>query len=215
MYRNRWALSRPFRHLLADWVAHEDVWAFQEMDLPPGWLGSTYDFWHYLDGHSEVRLHRREDIWAWLVECEKKSDLELFSQRDYWQHPLTFEQLRKGDCEDHALWAWRKLGELGFPARFFVGQWQPDGPVGLESGKHAWVTFEDEDGEYLVESMASGVEEMVQPLAKAKPEYTPHLSVGHLRDTRIYGGFLQYREWLRKNRGHLWKGDPYRPLVGE
>jgi hypothetical protein len=184
------------------------------MDLAPAWFGSIYDFWHYLDGDSEVRPRSREEVWAWLVECEKKPDLALFGERDYWQHPVTFEQLRMGDCEDHALWAWRKLGELGISARFFIGQWQWNGEMGAESHKHAWVTFQDEDGEYLVESMAGSVGDMVQPLERAKPEYTPHMSIGHFKDTRIYGGFVQYRRWLKKNRGRLWSGDPYRPLGG-
>jgi hypothetical protein len=215
MLRNRWAFSGPFIRLVADWVENEDVWAFQEMDVAPGWFGSTYDFWHYLDGDSKVRVGSVEEIWAWLLECEKRSDLALFSQRDYWQHPLTFEHLRMGDCEDHALWAWRKLGELGISARFFTGRWQWNGEVGTEPRLHAWVTFQHDGSEYLVESMAHSADDMVGPLEGAKAEYTPHLSVGHVRDTRVYGGFVQYREWMKKNRGRLWSGDPYRPLLGE
>ena len=213
-FRNRHLLSRAFLRLIAQWVDHEDVWSFQEVELKPRWFGSTYDFWHYLDGHSEIRVGSVAEICDWLVECEKKSDLELFHQRDYWQHPLTFEQLRKGDCEDHALWAWRKLGELGIPARFFVGRWQWPPERGTAPSFHAWVTYESEDSELLVESMALKAGDMVKPLARAKADYIPHFSVGHFRDTRMYGGFVAYRIWQGKNKGRLWQGDPYRPLVG-
>src|SRR5690348_3236184 len=48
------------------------------------------------------------------ADCEYVRD--PVHERDFWQHPKTFEQLRKGDCEDHALWAWRKLTELGISA---------------------------------------------------------------------------------------------------
>lgn len=213
--RNRRILSRSFLRLVSGWVEHGDVWCSEEVDLRPSWLGSTYDFWHYLDGDSTVEVRSPEEIWSWLTQCEKKSDLELFHERDYWQHPLTFEKLRAGDCEDHALWAWRKLGELGIPARFFVGRWQWHFKRGEVPAFHAWVTYEDGDGEFLVEAMAGDVASMVRPLPSVKGEYSPHFSVGHLRDIRMYGGFLQYREWQGKNRGHLWNGDPRRPLVGD
>lgn len=208
--RNRLLLSKPYARLVAEWVDHEDVWSFQEVELEPRWLGSRYDFWHYLDGESNVPVESVSDICLWLTECDKRSDLELFRERDYWQHPTTFEQLRTGDCEDHALWAWRKLGELGIPAQFVIGRWQwkPESP-----SFHAWVTYEDDSGFHLLESMSVELEGMVRPLASAASDYVPHLSVGHRRMTRIYGGFIQYRIWKRKNRDKLWQGDIHRPLA--
>jgi predicted transglutaminase-like cysteine proteinase len=34
------------------------------------------------------------------------------------EHPGAFERRRRGDCEDFALWAWRKLAEVGVDAEF-------------------------------------------------------------------------------------------------
>jgi hypothetical protein len=200
---------------VSDWVDTEDPWSSQAIRLDPSWLGSQYDFWHYLDGESQVPVSKPEDVWEWLVGCEKNSDMELFQQRDYWQHPLTFERLRRGDCEDHALWAWRKLGELGISARFYVGRFQWKLESAAPPSFHAWVTFEDESGVTLIESMAAAVEDMARPLEKVCGDYSPHLSVGHYRDTRLYGGFLEYRAWERKNRSRLPSWNRRRPLLGD
>jgi hypothetical protein len=45
----------------------------------------------------------------------------LFGEADFWQHPSTFERLRTGDCEDFAVWAWRKLIELGYDVDLVAG----------------------------------------------------------------------------------------------
>jgi len=71
-----------------------------------------------LRGQSTVCVNDIAAICEWLADCEYVRD--PVHERDFWQHPKTFEQLRKGDCEDHALWAWRKLTELGIPAEFYV-----------------------------------------------------------------------------------------------
>src|SRR5205085_1473130 len=65
----------------------------------------------YFEGQSAVTVGSVDDVCEWLLECEYVHDPELFHEPDFWQHPRTFERLRKGDCEDHALWAWRKLVE--------------------------------------------------------------------------------------------------------
>jgi hypothetical protein len=176
--------------------ADEDVWVSEPIDVPPGRLGSPHDFWHYLDGTSSVRVENVEQIAAWLSDCEYVSDQKLFSEPDYWQHPLTLEQLRRGDCEDFSLWAWRKLGELGLAARFFVGRWQwdPDRPR-----FHAWVVFDDQEGMWLFEGTNRDAA-MKRPFDVAKHEYRPHFSVGHMRDARAYGGWIEYELWLRTNK---------------
>ena len=71
--------------------------------------GSRRPFAHYLNGDSRVRVHSIDDICRWLQQCQYVSDSDQFKQRDVWQHPGEFETRKKGDCEDHALWAWRKL----------------------------------------------------------------------------------------------------------
>ncbi len=37
-----------------------------------------------------------------------------------------FRGKRRGDCKDHALWAWRKLNELGIAAELVCGQSRAD-----------------------------------------------------------------------------------------
>jgi len=76
--------------------------------------GSHHDFRWYFEGQSTVSVKDMAAICEWLADCEYVRD--PVHERDFWQHPKTFEQLRKGDCEDHALWAWRKLTELGISA---------------------------------------------------------------------------------------------------
>ncbi|MHB8653587.1 MAG: transglutaminase domain-containing protein [Terriglobia bacterium] len=64
---------------------------------------------------------------------------------DYWQPPEEFEESRKGDCADFALWAWRQVLDMGIPARFVTGSAFKFG------GGHAWVTFEKDGKSFLLE----------------------------------------------------------------
>ena len=75
--------------------------------------GSRQPFADYFAGESCVHVRSIDDIVAFLQTCEYVSDIELFHKPDFWQHPRDFEKLRRGDCADFALWAWRKLAELG------------------------------------------------------------------------------------------------------
>ena len=69
-------------------------------------LGARRDFSWYFEGRSTVDVASLDDIMAWLLGCVYARDRDLFRNPDYWQHPCNFEGLRKGDCEDFALWAW-------------------------------------------------------------------------------------------------------------
>ena len=84
--------------------------------------GSERPFAQYFEGQASVPVASIDDVVAWLQTCEYVSDVELFQKRDFWQHPTVFEQSKRGDCEDFALWAWRKLRELGIDAEFCVGR---------------------------------------------------------------------------------------------
>lgn len=130
----------------------------------------------------------------WLLACEYLHDEALFNDADFWQHPTTFEHLRKGDCEDHALWAWRKLVELGFEAELISGTWQPQGS---EPGGHVWVRFRNEDVEFILETVGRARARMVRPFAEAKGEYTPHAGVDHTFQHYAYVGFM--RTFLTKS----------------
>ena len=84
--------------------------------------GSHQPFARYFDGESSVGVTSIDDIVDWLGRCEYVSDAEQFHEQDVWQEPCAFERRRRGDCEDFALWAWRKLAEIGVDAEFFVGR---------------------------------------------------------------------------------------------
>lgn len=159
-------------------------------------LGSKRPFGWYFEGESRVAAPSLAHVCEFLLGCEYMPDAELFREAEYWQHPLTFEQIRKGDCEDHALWAWRKLRELGYPAHMIMGECDVFEPS--PSG-HAWVTFQSAGGFYLLETAGKQPDTMVQPLEAVRHAYRPYFSVDHAGMTYIYGGWLRFmREHKRK-----------------
>jgi hypothetical protein len=127
-----WTL-RPAWRLILRVLPHEDPWTRLQYRVPVHryGLGAKHDFAWYFEGDSGVSAENIGDVCDWLLSCEYVRDPELFHEADFWQHPRTFEQLRRGDCEDHALWAWRKLVELGYDADLVSGRqlpWDPDDP---------------------------------------------------------------------------------------
>jgi hypothetical protein len=91
------------------------------------------------------------DMRKFLAKCKYVSDQEQFGQKDYWQPPELFEETRKGDCEDFALWSWRQLMQMNYPCRFVVGR------AGRFGAGHAWLTFEKDGRTYLLESLSWGI----------------------------------------------------------
>lgn len=149
--------------------------------------GSQQPFTTYFEGETSVRVTCLDDIVAWLRTCEYVSDLELFHERDVWQHPTSFERRKRGDCEDFALWAWRKLAELGIDAEFFVGR-----VVDVERPdvvrQHAWVVYQMGGKVFLFEPAAATPSHMIRPLEEAMGDYVPHFAVNHRFDTRAFAG---------------------------
>ncbi|HRQ37164.1 MAG TPA: transglutaminase domain-containing protein [Chloroflexota bacterium] len=98
---------------------------------------------------------------------------------------MEFETSRQGDCEDHALWAWRKLVKLGLPAEFVVGQakWTADHP--LEA--HAWVTFLQDGRHFLLE--ATGKTNLIYPLETTASRYHPWYSIDQNFQTYQYNRY--------------------------
>ena len=176
----------------------KDPWEFIEADVPfeAFGKGSLHEFDWYWSGVSQVKVTDVTDISNWLAGCEGANDRALFRQDDFWQHPLTFEQLRRGDCEDHALWTWRKLGEIGLRTEFVCGRYRvaPD-----EQHHHAWTVFHDASGSYLFDPVIKDPKAALRPLAEAKAAYIPHLSVDERFQRKIYGGYL---DWLSLFRGN-------------
>lgn len=146
--------------------------------------GSRRPFAHYLNGESRVPVQSVEDVCRWLQQCEYVRDSDLFNQQDFWQHPGEFEALRKGDCEDHALWAWRKLKELNIPAEFVVGRmaW---GDETVPAGAHAWVTYVENGRSYILETTHKQ-RTLVYPLDEIPARYTPWFSVDGTMQTYRY-----------------------------
>jgi len=158
------------------------------------------DFAWYLGDETGVVVTSVRDICQWLAACEYVRDRELFVMRDFWQHPRTFEQIRKGDCEDHALWAWRKLLELNLDARFFIGEWCDEG--GRRHGGHAWVGFSADGEDWILEPTRRDAARMILPMAHARSRYLPYLSVdGDLRKQAYVGYLLYLRRGRRKTGG--------------
>jgi hypothetical protein len=154
--------------------------------------GSRRRFADYFDGATSVRVRTLDEIVAWLDGCEYVSDTEQFQDLDVWQHPAMFEERRRGDCEDFALWAWRKLTELGIDAEFFVGRFR--------DRQHAWVVYRLDGAEYLFEPAAGRGDRMIRPLADAKDEYVPHFAVDRHFATTAFVGCLQRGNFVQTAR---------------
>lgn len=183
-----WVQAASGMERLADFFAGTaDPWARLHLDCAPlaFGAGSTRSFSDYFRGVSRVAAASLDDVCSWLRGCECLSDEALFLQEDFWQHPLTFEQLRKGDCEDHALWAWRKLAELRIPARLTAGRWR--------GTAHAWVLLESSHGDQLFETTAK-TSPMIRPLdGTTRAEYCPALGVDHGFRTFVHAGYPAFR----------------------
>jgi hypothetical protein len=161
------------------------------MDVPATAFGpgSRCLFAQYFDGESGVRVTSIDDIVEWLGTCEYVSDAEQFHEQDVWQPPCAFEQVRRGDCEDFALWAWRKLAEIGVEAEFYVGR-----VICLEEPaidrQHAWVVYRVHHTDFLFEPAASDRQLMIRPLTAVKDTYVPHFAVDRKFVTSAFVGCI-------------------------
>lgn len=155
--------------------------------------GARHGFEWVFEGASAVDVTSVDDIVEWLRDCRYETDANLFHESDFWQHPRTFEQFKRGDCEDFALWSWRKLVELGIDASLVIGRRVPPG---AENSRHAWIQFRDGDAEFLFEPVLRDRHRALRPLGDVRSEYIPELGVA--RDGRRflfagYAYFLQNR----------------------
>jgi hypothetical protein len=195
-HKNRVRLVLPTMRLAWRYLDDGDSWRAHPVDVPMVLFGSgnlADDFQFYLDGPSSVPIGSLGQLEEWLRGCVYERDLILFGRPDYWQHPVGFEELRRGDCEDHAIWAWRKLIELGFETELMTGRspWGTDG-----SGFHAWVVYLEGGTRYLLEP-ARKVGPMTYPLGEVAKDYHPHLSVDHQLRRHMYAGYVG---WLQAER---------------
>jgi len=177
------------REFAARLVLPESAWERVPMRVPAEAFGpgSLQPFTEYFQDESGVSVRCLDDIVAWLSTCEYVSDIELFHERDVWQLPGAFEKRRRGDCEDFALWAWRKLAEVGIDAEFYVGRVICDDDPEIDR-QHAWVVYRVNGAEFLFEPAARTPSSMIRPLADAMDEYVPHFAVNHRFDTSAFAG---------------------------
>lgn len=187
-----WLLLKPLFRFLLRTVPVEDPWERFAYHVPLHLYGAgaRREFQWYFEGKSSVEVTSLDDIKAWLLACEYIRDPDLFHEDDFWQHPRTFEQLRKGDCEDFALWAWRQLVQLGFDAEFVAGHSLLASEHTEPSG-HAWVLFRMKDTTYLFDTVLRNTDHMIQPLDAVRELYRPEVSVDGDFDRYAYGGYYQ------------------------
>jgi hypothetical protein len=182
-------LLRPLFRALARAFPVKDPW--ERHDVQPRLTmygsGARFDFDHYLRGASIVTVSSVQELQDWLLACRYESDEKLFSEPDFWQHPATFEQLRAGDCEDFALWAWRKLIELGVDADFVTGYCLRDGQL---DGRHAWVLYREGGVEFLLEPVCRTPEKMIQPLSQVRDSYLPQFGTDRRGKRFSFSGYL-------------------------
>ncbi len=148
MFKLLWSITK----LAYKRFRSEDTWVSADIHVPLHFFGqgSVREFDWYFEGASTVPVSDVSTLCEWLAGCEYVRDDKLFRHEDFWQHPCTFEQLHRGDCEDHALWAWRKLVEIGLRAELFYGSAIVESGSDTKGG-HAWVVFHDATGSFLLE----------------------------------------------------------------
>ncbi|MEQ1822315.1 MAG: hypothetical protein ABL949_07390 [Fimbriimonadaceae bacterium] len=157
---------------------------------------SRHSFDWYFEGQSKVNVTNIAQVQNWLLSCTYKPDLELFNEADFWQHPITFENLRKGDCDDHAIWAWRKLVEIGVQAHLYIGKLASSEPLyaGWDIPQahlgHAWVIIDEPSHQVLFEATAKKRNAMLKPLGEVKEHYVPYFSVAPTHAITAYAGWF-------------------------
>lgn len=154
--------------------------------------GASTEFANYLAGTSHVRAGSPGEVAAWLGACRYASDPELYGERDAWLHPMTFELVRSGDCEDFALWGWRKLVELGLDAHFVVGLRRRPGH---QPQRHAWVVVQAPGDAFILDGVEA--DEALRPLMRARLDYEPQVGVTPVAARYAFAG-LFLSEWGRR-----------------
>ena len=167
--------------------------------------GARHGFDWVFEGESAVGVASLDDILDWLADCRYETDATLFREADYWQHPHTFEQLRRGDCEDFALWSWRKLIELGIDADLVIGRRVPPGS---ENSRHAWILFRYQDEEFLFEPVFRDRGEAVRHISTVRAEYIPEFGVSRDRGRFLFAGYAYFLQNRHLGKVAASTGDP-------
>ena len=189
------ALLAPFRraahHLRLRLFPVRDPWVRLPYEAPLVMFGdgARHGFEWVFEGESDVAVGSFDDVVEWLAGCRYESDASLFRESDYWQHPRTFEQFRRGDCEDFALWAWRKMVELRIDAELVIGRRVPPGG---ENSRHAWIVFRDGEDEFVFEPVVQERTAAVRNVSTVRAEYIPEFGVSHDRRRFYFAGYAYF-----------------------
>jgi hypothetical protein len=184
---------RPAWWLFLRLVPVKDPWERLEIRLPATryGTGSRHEFGWYLEGESAVAVASLHELQDWLLGCAYVGDPDLFHEADYWQHPGTFEQIRRGDCEDHAIWTWRKLLEMGVDADLVAGRRLPWDPrAECDQRGHMWIVFRTGGESFLLETVEKRRDRMIRPLRDVAASYRPELGVDRTRTRFTFNGYL-------------------------
>lgn len=133
-------------------------------------LGNTFSWERFFKKPLVTSPGNLAEIDSFLKGCRYMSDQETRGCEDFWEPPDIFEERRTGDCEDHAIWAWRQLHTLGYKSRLVIGDCR---------GGHAWVHVFVNDRVYLLETThkTGGL-----PVAK---QYKPFWSVQRMSNKKF------------------------------
>ena len=134
-----------------------------------GFFKPTFPMGAYVSQPLPTKCSNLDEVRQFLSTCRYVSDQAQFGKRDYWMPPQEFEKINKGDCDDFALWTWRQLLGMGYDARFVVGR------SGRYGSGHAWVTYTENGGTFLVEALVARVTPKLPRLSTVR--YEPGISV--------------------------------------
>lgn len=175
-----------------------NIWKWRFQNIPNKFFGHgcNHPFAHYISGESKVDIRNIDELCDWLLGCKYIPDYIKKGERDHWSHPDEFEYERSGDCEDFALWAWRKLKEMHFDADFTVGKWlHEDGRIGT----HAWVIVSHIDGDLILETTGRSKERMLKPLLAHRHEYIPFAAVDTELRKKVYLGIIAWLGRIKRS----------------
>lgn len=167
-----------------------DPYATMAMPIPRERFGSPYTgaFVDYLAGPSTVAVHSLDDIEAFLRGCVYEFDPTR--AEDWTTLAATFERNRSGNCLDHALWAWRKLQELGHAPELVVGVANPNQTPFM---RHAWVVIARNERRVVLETITKDPERsMLQGIRPNVEYYWPEVGVDHAGRPFGYNGMIRF-----------------------
>ena len=160
----------------------------------------TFPMGRYLSQPVSKNFEDIDALRKFLITCKYVSDQEHFGKSEYWLPPEEFEQCKKGDCEDFALYAWRQLIEMGIPARFVAGE------SGRYGTGHAWVTIQLDGRQFIFEPLACAYKKLPRlSLIRYAPEISVEFNDGKLSyfshkklnyNPSFSEAFVLFFEWL-------------------